>query len=507
MVDLEPSADVLKTTRGSVSLMAQSALNSALGLVFFILLARLITKPEMGIYTALISTYGVLSVVGVFGLSGAAARFIPELIAEGSSEKASSAAITIIKISVISSIIASAAYFGLAPYFSSIFAKSVIYTDLFRLASIVILTQALSTVVDGLMQGVQEFGVLAVIRVVGQIARIFVTVLLLLIGYGLVAVLIGWAASGISISVLPIPFLRRRLGLKRDPYPERVILDFSIPLLGANLLLFISSYADVFVTMISSVPAKVGAYNVSITASSMLLNVVIASMTATLLPALSRAYGKGGQRAVEESLRRASRYVALIYIPVGLGFAALSQPIIWLMAGRSYQEAVFPLAMISISSIASGLVVPITLGLQALGKTATVLRITVVALIVEILVGLVTVPVIGILGASIARSVLFVSTLIYGVFAARTFMRISFDREAVWKSGLAGGVMAIAVAELQAFHTSVVLLPVYVAAGVFTYLLALKVLRGLSGADILVIEGTLPESLRWTMKPIQRLFD
>jgi lipopolysaccharide exporter len=507
VVDLEPSADVLKTARGSVSLMIQSALNSALGLLFFILLARLITKTQMGVYAALISTYGVFVVVGTFGLVGAAARFIPKLTAEGSARKASSAAITIIKISVLSSLVASAVYLVFAPYFSLVLAKSTVYIDLFRLASIVILTQALSTVVDGLMQGVQEFTVLAIIRIVGQTARIAVTIILLLVGSGLTAVLIGWLVSSVFISVLPIPFLKRHIGLKGDRYAYRPIVDFSIPVLGSTLVAFISSYADLFVTMIYSLPANVGAYNVAVTASAVLANVIMASVASTLLPALSRAYGRGGLDSVESSFRRASRYVALVYVPAGVGLAALAQPIVWLMAGRGYQESIFPLAIISISSVALGLATPVTVGLQSLGKTAAVFKITVVALIFEIIAGLVAVPLLGIVGASLARSVFFASTLIYGVFAARTFMRVSFDRESVWKSLAAAGCMATALVVLQALQTSLLLLPAYVAAGVFTYLLALKGLRGLSGADILVIEGTLPESLRWTVKPIQRLFD
>jgi O-antigen/teichoic acid export membrane protein len=506
LIDLEPSADVLKTARGSVSLMVQSALNSALGLIFFVLLARLITKTEMGVYAALISTYGVFVVVGTFGLTGAAARFIPKLTAEGSPGKASSAAMTIVKIGVLSSLAASVVYLVLAPYFSLVFAKSIVYADLFRLASIVVVTQALSSFVDGLMQGVQEFTILAAIRIVGQAARIVVTILLLLVGSGLTAVLIGWSVSSIFISLLPVPFLKRHIGLRGDPFAYRPIVDFSIPVLGSTLIVFISSYADVFVTMIYSLPANVGAYNVAVTASMVLANVIIASVTATLLPAMSRAYGRGGLESVERSFRKASRYVALVYVPAGVGFAALAQPLIWLMAGRSYQESIIPLAIISIFSIALGLSTPVTVGLQSLGRTAVVFKITVIALFAEIIAGLIAVPLFGIVGASLARSVFFVSTLIYGVLAARTFMRVAFDREAVWKSGLAGIVMAIAVSALQILRASLLLLPLYVATGALAYLLTLKALRGLSGADILVIERTLPESLRWTMKPIQRLF-
>ena len=489
-----------------MSLMIQSALNSALGLIFFILLARLITKSEMGVYAALMSTYGVFVVVGTFGLTGAAARFIPKLVAEGSSGKASSAAITIIKISILSSLIASAFYLVFAPHFSLVFTKSAVYADLFRLASIVVVTQSLSFVVDGLMQGVQEFTRLAVIRIVGQAARIVVTILLLLVGSGLTAVVIGWLVSSVFVSILPIPFLKRHIGLKGDPYSYRPIVDFSIPVLGSTLLVFISSYADVFVTMIYSLPANVGAYNVSLTASGVLANVIIASVAATLLPAMSKAYGRGGLDSVERSFRRASRYVALVYVPAGMGLAALAQPIIWLMAGRGYQESILPLAIISMFSIALGLATPITVALQSLGKTAVVFKITVVALIFEVIACLVAVPLLGIVGAALARSVFFVSTLVYGVFAARTLMRISFDRESVWKSVVAGGFMAIAVAVLQALHASVSFLLVYVAAGAFVYLLALKALRGLSGADVSVIERTLPESLRWTVKPIRRMF-
>jgi len=486
--------------------MIQGFINSTLGLLFFIILARSITKAEMGVYAALISTHGVLFLAGTFGLSIAAARFISKLIAEGEHEKTSSASITIIKISIISSLFASAIYFVLAPYISLIFTKSVIYTDLFKLASIFVFTHALSFVVDGLMQGVREFNGLAIIRIVGQAARVSVTILLLLMGYGLTAVLIGWVVSDIFITILPISFLRRYIGLRGDPYPYRPIVHFSIPILGSSLLSFISTYADVFLIMIYFMPENVGAYNVAVTASTVILYVIITSLTNTLLPAMSRAYGKGGLKSVEEAFTKASRYVALICVPTGMGFAALSQPIVHLMAGTGYYETVLPLAVISISSIALGFAIPIIVGLQSLGETASIFRISIVALIVEILVGLVTIPILGIAGASLTRSVFFFSTLVYGVFTARRFLKIIFDQEAIWKSVVAGIVMAISVFALQVLYYSVILLPLYVAVGGFVYILALKSLRGLNDKDIIIIEGTLPKMLKWTVKPIQKMF-
>jgi O-antigen/teichoic acid export membrane protein len=57
----------------------QSGLNTALALVLFMTLARVIPRPEMGIYAGLTITYGLFQTVGAMGLNVAAAHFIPRL--------------------------------------------------------------------------------------------------------------------------------------------------------------------------------------------------------------------------------------------------------------------------------------------------------------------------------------------------------------------------------------------------------------------------------------------
>jgi len=56
---LGPDSVAVKTARGSVELIAQGMANIFLGPIFFIVLARMITKEEMGVYAVLTMSYSL----------------------------------------------------------------------------------------------------------------------------------------------------------------------------------------------------------------------------------------------------------------------------------------------------------------------------------------------------------------------------------------------------------------------------------------------------------------
>jgi O-antigen/teichoic acid export membrane protein len=155
-VFMEPSIDVLKTTRGFINLVVQSLINAFLGLLFFIVLARLITKSEMGVLAVLGFTYGLLQTVGCFRLNTAAARFVPKFLGEGDVDKASAAAKGMIQIVMVFSIVLCALYYWLASYFSLFLIGSTAYVDLFRITTFLILATAPSFIMDGLHKAVHD---------------------------------------------------------------------------------------------------------------------------------------------------------------------------------------------------------------------------------------------------------------------------------------------------------------------------------------------------------------
>ena len=503
---MKPSVETIKTVSGSVRLATQYFANSVLGLVFFIFLARLVTKAELGVYAALMLSYGFFQTIGMLGLNVAAAHFVPKLLAEGKQEGASSAARTIILIGISSSIVISLAYFLLAPFLSLALTRAYTYMDLFRATSIAVLSVTFSVVIDGLMQGVREFSQLALIRLVGQVLRIAVSLALLLLGYGLIAVVVGWAVFGVTISLLPFPFLLRNISLRGHLYPFRPIWRYSSPILGSSLLNFFSGQIDIFILMLLALPVAVGGYNVALTASSLLLTLVLTSVHSTLLPTMSGAYGRGGIRAVEDVLKKASKYVALAYFPICIGLASLSEPAVWLMAGKVYHESIAPLAVLASSSLTYGMGMLIIIAMSSTGMTRRVLEIYVTSNLGGALSCALLIPILGIEGAAIGRGLLFAFMLGYGFYTAKKIMKVHFDSEAVWKSLLSSVLMGLLLVAFQTFHASTFMLPVYLLAGASTYALFLKVLNAINSYDLMILKEILPRKLATLVRLADKIY-
>jgi O-antigen/teichoic acid export membrane protein len=359
-------------------------------------------------------------------------------------------------------------------------------------------------VVDAVMQGIQEYQKLATLRVLAQIARIAVSIALLLLGYGLVAVLTGWVASGLALSLLCLPIISKRLSLEsEETYPHKEIIQYSSPLMFSQLLLFASNWIDVFMVMIYVTAPELGAYNVAITASGLLGMLILVPITSTLLPTISQIYGGNG--SVEQAFTRATRYIALFYVPAAFGLTVLAAPAIQLLAGGTYGDSVMPLALISIASIMTALAQPIITVLQTTGDTVKVFKITALAVIADIVICFSLIPRTGILGASVGRCSLFLFTLLYAIYEAREIVFIKFDREAVWKAVVASATMAIPLLMLQEWNSSLMVLPGYIVLGAVTYLLVIKALKGMNQEDFSLLEQALPQRLKWIMKPVTLL--
>jgi len=492
---VQPGVEAVKAARGSIDLMAQSSVNAALGLVFFMILARLISKEEMGVYAALIASIGLFQTFGVFGLNFAAARFVPKLVGENKTPEVGAAALRIVELTAFFSLAASLVYYFLSPHLSLFLTKSSIHSGMFQLASFVVFTGGVAAVSDALMQGLQEFRKLAFIRVASQAVRILLTVSLLLAGMGLVGVLYGLILLNLILASIPAALYLRRLRF-RGSYPLRPVLAFTAPLFGASLLSFLSGYADIFLAMYYLLPGDVGVYNVALTASSSLIMILVASIQAVLLPAFSKAYGQGGEPSVEKAFTKASRYVALIYVPCAIGLAVLSWPVIWLLAGKAYGAAVTPVMILAVSSLGYGLSTPLMVGLQASGRTMPVFKVNIAALAGEAAVCYAAIPFLNVVGASAGRGVLFLVTFFYGVYETQRLMKLRFDCEGLWKSVASAAVMGGVIVLLQLLHTSVFLLPLYLLTGLMVYALCLRTMKGINADDVSIVENLVPERLR-----------
>jgi O-antigen/teichoic acid export membrane protein len=495
-----------RTLIGSVALITQSILNMFLGLVFFMFLARATSQVEIGVYASLLMTVNFFQTIGTLGISVAAARFIPKAIGEGRDDHVFTYVFTVLILSLISSTICSLALYMLSTHVSLLLTKSSRYSGLFALASLSVFVSIPASTLDAVMQGLQNFMKLAGVRVLAQIIRVIVSLLLLVMGYGLDAAVWGFIAmNAISLSV---SLYVTRIYVKFRPRKGvmGLILRYSFPLLLSNIAIFLHSHAELFILMIFTVPRTVGIYSVSVALAGFLSTVLVATTNATILPTAAKVFGSSGDYGLASRLWRTSRYLTIVYVPAAFGLATIGGTAINFMAGQRYLGALIPLVIISIASIGSALAVIPILALQTVGETRSVFLLTVSSVMAGLLIDAGLIPAFAGTGAALGRAAPMLISLALGVYLARMRMEIRFDMHALRTSFTASLLMVPVLVWVQAeFGFAPINALFYIPIGVTVFLVGMRLQHGFRAEDVGFLREILPPRLRPAVEQLSRV--
>jgi len=492
-----------RTVVGATALGAQTIVNALLGLVFFIFLARFISQAEMGVYASLLFAMGLFQNIGPLGLPVAAARFIPKSIGEGKIDEVSTYVTSIVSISMISALALALTFCLLSGPFSEILTKSNANIALFALASLAVFLNIPSVNLDALMQGFQNFGRLAIVRTFSQGLRVVVSVLLLVMGYGLVGVVIGFVAMNAVSLLFLLYFVRGHLVLRVDAKVMTRILGYSVPLLLSTVANFVSNQIDLLILILFTMPVLVGVYTVAVTISGLLGAIFFVTINATLQPAAAKVFGSSGTRGLESALLRASRYIAIVFVPAAIALGILGGTAINIMAGQSYLGALVPLSIISVASIAVALSITPTIALQTVGDTRSVLMLTMASILVGLAADMALIPGLAGTGAALGKCALMLAGLLAAVYLARKHLNLMFDLVALRKSLVASALMATVLLAAEAklgFAPSYAVL--YIPVGFLTFLVGMRVQHAFGVDDLNLILRVLPKRLNIVSKLI-----
>jgi len=288
-------------------------------------------------------------------------------------------------------------------------------------------------------------------------------------------------------------YLWRRIGPPVFRFSTKYLLKLSIPLYLAGLTSFLyGSFDQLTLIPLVSLTA-LGVYGAAVTAYGAYSN-LIGVLASVLLPVFSGVHGVRGREGLEDSVRVASRYAAIVAMPLAFALLATGQPALTLLVGVAYQSGVIPFDVLVVGSIASIVALSISSVLIVLNETVLAAVVAIVPIILGVGVALISIPVLGILGASVARAIsMFLSLLLSWHFVGRK-ITIKLDFQAILKSVLASGCMALVMGAFELVYYSRFLLPAYLLVGLIVYLLGMRVLKAVGTADIDLLRRTLGPS-------------
>ena len=478
------------------------------GMIFYIIIVRLFSTSAVGAIALFLAIVGLFNVVFSFGLGTAAQHFTSYNIGRGDFAAVRKTFYKIVAFSFLLAALGFFTLFILSGNIAFVFLHSYSYTKLVELLSIVLFGNILFGILNGLLLGMQNFRLSALINVAIWIIYYFGSIILALFVRDLNVIILGWATGmfvGVFVLLVSTINMIRRFGGSGKAVQNQTLFKYTLPVLFSSIITYGSVYIDRFVVAGLLNLSALGIYNFALLISSSIGFLAI-PFNNILMPKFSEFYAKGSISSIAKNVESSSLLLSSIYIPASLGIAALSPMIIDLLGGKHYMAGTIPLFIVMISS---GAFITQNILVQALAsvrRTHLFMISSLVALATNIAFSVALIPVFGLIGAALGFSSVFATTFLVLYYFATKEKLASFDTVGMSKVWVASIVMFLIVFALQdKLGHSIYLLPIYILIGSLAYFALARILKffKLEGREMIL--SIFPERYRFLKRVLTTL--
>ena len=478
------------------------------GLVFYLIAVRLFNTASIGAIALFVAIVGLFNIIFSFGLSTASQHFTSYSLGKGDFASVRRTVYRILEISFGLSIAGLITLQILAGEISVIFLHSGSYTVLVRVLGVVLFGNIMFGILNGVILGIQQFRLSALISIVIWITYYFGALLFAVYLRSLDTIVFGWILgifSGVIIELaVVISSIRKYLGEGKPPN-NSYLLRYSFPILLSGLISYGAGYADRFVVSGLMSLSELGVYNFSLLIASAISFLAI-PFNNILMPKFSEFYGRGEGHLIASTSEVSMTLLSYFYVPSALGIAALSPIILDFLGGSQYVPGALPLRIIM---FVSALFISQNILAQAIAsirRTRLFLYSSGLALAGNVVVSILLIPPFGLVGAALGFSTVYAITFLILYYVARKESVASMDMTGIAKVWAASIIMFIIVdflSDILGLH--IIYLPVYILIGAFLYIGIAKIMNIFKRDDKQLILALFPQRLNFLIKILQML--
>lgn len=410
-----------KITTGSFYLILDQVINYGLGALFWFILAKFVTTGVIGQAMLVIASATV-----VLGFAGSGAQItISKYVAEYNARKdpygSRRVLIFGLKIGLLVSGVAAFIIALLANQISESFYNDSSLVPLLLLAVFAFLpSQTVVSCFSGLFQGSHKMKYTAITNMLYQVIRLLIVLVLVFAGFGSNGIIIGFAfASVVAAIVAYVLFVRKIVtssAKKEDNSGYQQVVKFS----GFNYTsVGVSALAAQLPYLLLGTQSfdLVALFGISNLIASMVW-AITGSVSKTVLPTASAEFQKNDKDsfndAINAALRLSITISGFIYI-----FLIVAPEYVLSLVGDNYTGASQVLRILVIAAILSSLAEFVRSILNGAGKAQRVTTISLISSVVSIGIGLIVIPILGLIGAGITLVIYSSLNLLTSLFFAR----------------------------------------------------------------------------------------
>ncbi len=394
-------------------------LSRGIGIILLPLYTRIMSPEQLGALELFIAFGNILAITVAFEITQAISRYIPE----ASSILRGSYAFT--------GIIFTSCMYGLAVIVMLIFANDLSflitnskdYDFEFKLIIISIVLNGHFYYFQNLLRfegKSTQYSVASAMYALSNL--IFVFLLGIVYDLSLQGVIAALIVSSLFGSMLSLFFLRNSFTIKFKFNLLKKLLSFSIPLVPASLLLFVSTYIDRFMINNFLNLDDVGIYSIGVKISSS-AGLILAGFQMAITPLIYKNYKK---ESSPKELSIIFKYFSSFALLFFLVFSLFSKELLLIFTTPLFLNAATIIPMLVLAFLFSHMYVFMP-GIAIKKKTHIILFINLLAAILNVVLNTFLIPVFGIMGAATSTCLVSFCGFICYVFYSQKFYYVYHD--------------------------------------------------------------------------------
>lgn len=386
-----------------------SLVGMGLNYLFLMIITRFLAPDEYGTFVLAQSVITVSLVFVLLGTPKALDRFIPFYNASGDIGKTKALIFTVMKLSLILSVIVGLILIALSEFFAHSLFKNYQFSLVLKIMVLSMPLLALIQLISFAFIGFKELRYRVYIQqLMLPSLKILFAAFVFILGYGLLGWVWAYNISLVFTSFLAFWFFRKYISpllsqVRKIPVSLKEIVSYSWPLsIHHIILIFFGQIGILFLGYFHS-SVEAGVYRIYIYLVT-LISLILPSFAQIYKPVISALISKGKIEEVRIIYRRISKWIFLINALLFLIFLLFGSPIVRILFTESYLIAPVAFLLLAAGTFLNSVFGPEGMTLEAFGNTKLSMLNSIIMLITNVGLNFLFTPHYGIVGAAIATA-------------------------------------------------------------------------------------------------------
>src|SRR5437660_7693205 len=377
------TAVVYNVPRGTAYLTSQQVIISAVSFVYYVLLFRILSLSQIGQVSLLAIAVAIFGTLTQMALPAAATRFISSSMGSRDTASAGAVASTVLRLVLVVATPTLLLASILSPWVGALLFNTSDTNGLLVTAFAASFFLDLTTLYGSYFLGLGLYAQVAYQNLFYIPLSRTLALVLAYLGLGVLGIVVGWLLGAIATLLLSLHLFKGRLP-SGGTFPKRQLLSFSVPVFASAIIVLFQNWGDIALmqTLVGQLQVT-GAYYLTVS-SVAFLSILWGPVSSALYPALSAGFSGQGPRAVSERLLVAFRLVNITVLPMGAALAAVAPTALETVYGPSLASQAIPFAILAMTVVLTAQGAILVATLQAVGRTRPLLKVYLVATILDL---------------------------------------------------------------------------------------------------------------------------